>query len=381
MSQTLRISALAAELRSAGRDVLDFSAGQPDFPTPEHVLEAGICAIRDGKTRYTATSGILELREAICDDVLQSHGQRYTTDEVLVSPGAKASLYFALMTLVDEGDEVLVPSPYWVSYPEQVRLCGGKVVTVPCDEAHDFALSVETLAEYTTDRTKVLILNYPSNPTGACFDGPTLKTIAAFCLERGIWIVADEIYSRLIYDGKPFESIVAVDPAVRARTILIDGMSKTYSMTGWRIGYALGPAEIIQAMTRAQSHSTSNATSISQWASVSALREDRSWLSQRVATFQERRDVIVARLRAIDGFHCVQPHGAFYVFPNVSARFTDSIDSGTALARYLLEQAEVAVVPGDAFGSVSHLRLSYADSVERIHEGLDRIERAMADLD
>jgi len=380
LSPTLRISALAAELRAAGEEVLDFSAGQPDFPTPDNVKRAGREAIDADRTRYTANHGLAELREGVARYLRTHRGVEYAPEQILVSPGAKASLYFACMALLDPGDEALVPAPYWVSYPEQIRLCGAEPRFVPTDEANGFKLGVEQLAGCVTPRTRMLLLNYPSNPTGACYTREELEPLARFCAEREIRILADEIYCRLLYDGREFSSVASLGPEVQQSTILIDGVSKSYSMTGWRIGFAAGPPEVISAMSRIQSHSTSNATSISQWASVEALEGPQDELARRCAAFEQRRDEIVARLRAMPGVSCVAPAGSFYAFPNVSGCFAGEISGSEALAGYLLEQARVAVVPGSAFGSDRHLRLSFATSLDEIREGTQRIGDALTEL-
>jgi aspartate/methionine/tyrosine aminotransferase len=385
LSPTLRINALAQEMKAAGEDVLDFSAGQPDFPTPQAVKQAGIEAIESDKTRYTANSGLPEFRSAIAHWLEAGRGLRYGSDQILVSPGAKASLYFACMALLEPGDEALLPSPYWVSYPEQVRLAQAEPVFVPCSEETGFKLTVEQLERGTTERTKLLLLNYPSNPTGACYTRDELEPLAEFCQRRKLWVLADEIYSRLLFDGRRFTSIAQLSPEMQQRTIIVDGMSKTYAMTGWRIGYAAGPAEVIAGMARLQSHSTSNATTISQWASLEALVAPQDEVERRVQEFQERRNEIVRRLSELPGVSCRLPEGSFYVFPNVSGCFggrtgEGTIDSGEALTRFLLERAKVAVVPGEAFGSAAHVRISYAASLERIREGMDRIAAALAGL-
>jgi aspartate/methionine/tyrosine aminotransferase len=380
MSPTLRISALAGELRAAGEDILDFSAGQPDFPTPQEVKDAGKRAIDDNRTGYTANQGLAELREAIAANLKEGRGLEYGTDEILVSTGAKASLYFAAMAMFDPGDEVIVPRPYWVSYPEQLRLAGAVPVFVDCHEANGFKLDAADLERTISSRTKAVLLNYPSNPTGASYGREQLEPLAEVCTRHGIWIVADEIYSRLLFDGRRFVSVAEISPEVRARCLIIDGMSKTYSMTGWRIGYTAGPREVIAAMARVQSHSTSNATSISQWASVCALQMPGDEIERRTAEFQERRDVIVAGLRDLPGVSCVLPEGSFYAFPNVSGCFGGSLTGADALAGYLLERAKVAVVPGEGFGAPEHLRVSYAVDLERIREGLGRMAEALAAL-
>ena len=357
--------------------MLDFSAGEPDFPSPDEVKAAGRRAIDDNLTRYTATAGVEELRRAIVEHLESHRGLTYDLGQVLVSPGAKASLYFAFLALCDPGDEVLVPSPYWTSYPEQLRLAGAEPVFVPGEESNGFKLTAAQLDEAATAKTKALILNYPSNPTGVCYSAEELESLAEVCVRRDIWVVADEIYSELLYDGRSFASIAGLGPEIAARTIVIDGMSKTYSMTGWRIGYAAGPQEIISGMAKLQSHSTSNATSISQWASVAALGMPRQQLASRVAEFARRREEVLRRLNELPGVSCVKPQGAFYVFPNVSGFFDGEIDSGDACTRYLLERANVAAVPGEAFGSPEHIRLSYATSLDRICEGMDRIAEAL----
>lgn len=379
-SPTLAVSDLARRLRAEGKDVLDFSAGQPDFPSPDVVKTAGRKAIDDNQTRYTSTAGIDELRRAIVNRLREKRGLSYEPSQVLVSPGAKASLYFALQALADPEDEVLVPTPYWTSYPEQVRLAGAKPVFVRCEEANGFKLTAPQIDRAVTPRTKALMLNYPCNPTGVCYDGDELAALAEGCVRRGIWVIADEIYSELLYDGRRFASIAGQGSEIAARTLVIDGVSKTYSMTGWRIGYAAGPADLIAGMSKLQSHSTSNATSISQWASVAALQMSEEELAVRCGEFAERRAVLLQRLKEIPGVSCVSPQGAFYAFPNVSGCFDGSIKSGDDCARYLLERANVAVVPGEAFGSPEHIRISYAASMERILEGMDRIAEALGGL-
>lgn len=379
MSPTLRISSLAGEMRAAGDDVLDFSAGQPDFPTPERVKQAGKRAIEENRTGYTANQGLPEFRAAIAAMLERERGLSYDADEILVSPGAKASLYFAATALFDPGDEVLVPSPYWVTYPEQVRLCGAVPVFVDCPESNGFKLDPSDLEKAIGPRTKALLLNYPSNPTGICYAAEELSPLAEICGRLGVWIVADEIYSRLIFDGRTFTSVAAVDAADRERVLVIDGMSKAYSMTGWRIGYAAGPRELIAAMGRVQSHSTSNATSISQWASVEALKLTAADLQSRVDEFQERRDVIVSALRELPGVTCCNPEGSFYAFPRVTGCLGEERSSGEQVAAFLLEQAKVAVVPGEAFGAAEHVRMSYALGMDRLQQGLGRISRALAE--
>lgn len=380
-SPTLRIAALAGRMKSEGIDVLDFSVGQPDFPTPHTAKEAGKRAIDANRTGYTAGEGIIELRRAIADKLLRDNGLEYSPQDIIVSPGAKASLYFLAMTLFQAGDEVLIPSPYWVSYPEQVRLAEATPVFVPAAEADGFKLTADRLATAITPRTKAVILNYPSNPTGACYDETELAALAHVCLEHDVLVISDEIYEKLLYDGRRFTSIASLSPAIKARTVVVNGMSKSYSMTGWRLGYAAGPHDIIDGMAKVQSHSTSNPTSISQWAGLEALRSAADDVERMRQEFEARRNLIVQRLNAIPGIDCAPPAGAFYAFPNVSAYLSGGgIDSALDLAGYLLEKARLAVVPGEAFGSPHHIRLSYACSSAQIEEGMDRLAVALERL-
>ena len=385
LSPTLRISALAQSLRASGVDVLDFSAGQPDFPTPEPVKQAGIRAIEQDKTRYTPNAGTPELRQAISRQLGRTRGVEYPPDQILVSSGAKASLFFAFMALVEPEDDVLLPTPYWVSYPEQIQLAEGRAVLVPCSDETGFKLTPEVLEAAVTKRSRVLILNYPSNPSGACYSREELEALARVCLRHNLWIIADEIYSGMVYDGREFTSVVSLGEEFREKTVIIDGMSKSYAMTGWRMGHAAGPKDVISAMARMQSHSTSNASSIGQWASIEALDNGDDEVRRRLGEFTARRDEVVRLLSALDGVNCLKPEGAFYAFPNVSGLFGRTTDkgpirSGQDLAEYLLEQANVALVPGDPFGAPQHVRISYAVSLERIREGVGRIGDAIAKL-
>lgn len=366
-------------------DVLDFSAGQPDFPTPEAVKQAGIRAIEQDKTRYTPNAGAPELRQAISRQLGRSRGVEYPPDQILVSSGAKASLFFAFMALVDPGDDVLMPTPYWVSYPEQIQLAEGHAVLVPSSDATGFKLTPEALEAAVTKRSRVIVLNYPSNPSGACYGREELEALARVCLRHDLWIIADEIYSGMVYDGREFTSVASLGEEFREKTIIIDGMSKSYAMTGWRMGHAAGPKDVISAMARMQSHSTSNASSIAQWASIEALDNGDDEVRRRAGEFATRRDEVVRLLSEVDGVTCLKPEGAFYAFPNVSGLFGRTTDkgpirSGQDVAEYLLEQANVAVVPGDAFGAPQHIRVSYAVSLDRIREGVRRIADAIAKL-
>ncbi len=380
-SPTLRIAALAGRMKAEGLDVLDFSVGQPDFPTPDVAKEAGKRAIDANRTGYTISEGIVELRTAIADKLLRDNGLDYPPEDIIVSPGAKAGLYFLAMTLFQPGDEVLIPSPYWVSYPEQVNLADATPVFVPAAEAGGFKLTPEELAAAVTPRTKAVILNYPSNPTGACYDAAELAALAQVCLEHDLLVISDEIYEKLLYDGRIFTSIASLGPEIKARTVVVNGMSKSYSMTGWRLGYAAGPHDIIDGMAKVQSHSTSNPTSIAQWAGLEALRSAGDDVERMRQEFEVRRNLIIRRLGAIPGIACAPPAGAFYAFPNVSACFSGGrVTSALDLAGYLLEEARVAVVPGEAFGSPHHIRLSYACSLAQIEEGMDRLTTALESL-
>ena len=379
LSPTFGVVARAEALRATGIDVVDFSVGQPDFPTTDEAKRAGRAAIDENRTGYTLNAGLTELRLAIAARLSRERGLAYDAREILVSPGAKASLYFAFLALVDPADEVLVPAPYWTSYPEQVRLADGVPIFVPCDEARGFKLDVQALEAARSTRTRCLVLNYPANPTGACYSREELAPIADWCVRHDVWIVADEIYARLLYDGRTFTSIAALGPEVRARTVVVDGMSKTFAMTGWRIGYAAGPSELIAGMAAIQSHGTSNAPTISQWASIAALAAPDAELERRRDEFERRRDEIVEGLARLPGVRCAPPEGAFYAFANVAGLLGRSGRTGTPteLASYLLDAARVAVVPGEAFGSSEHLRFSYALALPRIREGLDRVRRAI----
>ena len=384
-SPTLRISALAQQRRSEGVDVLDFAAGQPDFNTPERIKQAGIAAIENNETRYTPNPGTVALRQAIVDKLARDNGLEYGLDQIVVSPGAKASLYFALMALLDPGDRVLVPTPYWVSYPEQIGLCGAEAVYVETSLADGFKVTPEQLVAAGSAGSKLVILNYPNNPTGAAYTPSELEALAACCVEQDLWVVADEIYEKLLFDGLEFRSIASFGEAIRRRTVLINGVSKAYAMTGWRIGYAAGPKEVLAAMGRLQSHATSNAASVSQAASVEALQPDNAELAHMREQFQRRRDLLLAGLRGMDGVACNKAGGAFYLFPDVSGLFgkrweKGTLESGSDVAEFLLEKASMAVVPGEGFGAPRHIRLSYALATDRVEEGVRRMAGAIAGL-
>lgn len=386
LSPTLRISARAGQMRAQGIDVVDFSVGEPDFPTPEVIKRAGKAAIDANFTRYTANDGIPELKKAICEKLERENGIRYEPNEVIVSAGAKNSLFNVAMALFGPGDDVLIPAPYWVSYPDQVKLAAANPVYLPTREDQNFRLQPRELAAAITPNTKALILNYPCNPTGAAYSRDELEEIARICVREQIIVVADEIYEKLIFDGARFVSIASLGEQIKKLTVVVNGFSKAFSMTGWRLGYAAGPREIIAACSKIQSHNTSNATSFVQKAAVVALQQATMEVERMRQEFERRRNAIVYRLRAVPGVTCEIPGGAFYVMPNVRA-YLDREFGGApirntyGLAYYLLKEARVAVVPGEAFGTGDHLRLSFATSPERIEEGVRRIADALARLE
>jgi len=385
-SPTLAITAKANALRAEGRDIISFGAGEPDFDTPANIKEAAIGSIRDGFTRYTPVGGIPELKDAVIEKLRRDNGLAYTRSEIVVSCGAKHTLYNLAQALFEEGDEVIIPSPYWVSYPDIVLLAGATPVILETGEADGFKVTPDHLEGAITARTKALVLNSPSNPTGATYTLNELQALAEVVIRKDILVISDEIYEKIIYDGFPFSSIAMVDEEAKSRSIVVNGVSKAYAMTGWRIGYAAGSEEIIAAMTKIQSQNTSNPTSISQKAALEALSGDQGTVGEMVEAFAQRRTYIVDTLNGIPGVSCRNPEGAFYVFPDVSALYgkgrRGSVITGSAsLAEYLLEGANVAVVPGVAFGSDAHIRLSYATSMENIQKGMGRIRDAVKNLE
>jgi aspartate/methionine/tyrosine aminotransferase len=384
-SPTLKISAKAKAMKTEGIDIVDLSVGEPDFPTPENAKAAGIRAIQQNFTKYTENEGIPALKKAVLDRIKEDYGLSYEMGQVIVSPGAKASLFLTLQALVDEGEEVIIPAPYWVTYPMAVLLAKGKPVVIPTKEENGFVMTPEELKEAINPSTKALILNNPSNPTGAAYSKSQLKALAEVIRGEDLFVIADEIYGKLIFDDFEFRSFASLGEDIKKKTIVVNGVSKSYSMTGWRIGYALGPAEIINGMAKVQSHSTSNACSISQYASLEALSGPQHEVSRMVAEFQRRRNYCLMRLRSIPNVSCFKPQGAFYLFPNVSAYFNKEaggiqIRNSYGLAYYLLREARVAIVPGDSFGAESNIRLSYATSMENLEKGMDRISEALAKL-
>ncbi|MGH7410740.1 MAG: pyridoxal phosphate-dependent aminotransferase [Candidatus Methylomirabilis sp.] len=384
-SATLAIASIAKRMKAEGIDVVDLGLGEPDFETPAHVKEAAIQAIREGFTRYTAASGIDELKAAIATKLKRDNGLSYGLDEVIVSCGSKHSLFNIAEALLEPGDEVIIPAPYWVTYTEQIRLVEARSVIVHTREEDGFRLSRQVVEPAITPRTKAIMLNSPCNPTGAMIPRDQLGAIAALAVERDLLLISDEAYESLTYDGHAHVSIASVSEEVKRRTIVVNTVSKAYAMTGWRIGYAAGPADIIKAMGTIQSQVTSNPTSIAQKAAVAALLGPQDDVQAMRAEFDRRRRYLVARLNAIPGLHSTNPEGAFYLFPNVSSYYGrlsggQPIRNSTEMANYLLRIANVALVPGIEFGSDAHLRLSYAAPVETLAIGANRIERALGVL-
>jgi aspartate aminotransferase len=383
-SPTLAIQAKAKAMRAQGIDVISLSVGEPDFDTPERIKQAAVRALERGQTKYTEVPGIPELRAAVCQKLRRDNGLDYEPADVLVSCGAKHTLFNIFVALLDPGDEVLLPSPYWVSYPEQIRLLGGVPVVVETDEARGFQVDPPRLAAAVSPCAKAVILNSPNNPTGAVFTPDTLQRVADLAVERNLWVVSDECYEALAYEGR-YVSIASLSPEVKARTIVVNTCSKAYAMTGWRLGYAAGPRELIRAMGDVQSQVTSNPSSLSQWAAVEALTGPQDDVAKMVGEFDRRRRVIVEGLNRIPGVRCATPQGAFYAFPNVSGLFGRtwqgrSLANSSDVTAFLLEAARVAVVPGLDFGSDRHIRLSYATDVETIRQALARIDAAVRSL-
>lgn len=383
-SATLGIDLKAKEMRAKGFDVISFGMGEPDFDTPEGIKEAAVSALRAGFTKYTPSGGIDELRDAIVAKLKRDNGLEYTRDEVAVSCGSKHTLASLAMVLFEKGDEVLIPAPYWVTYPEQIKLVDATPVIVPTSEATGFKILRDDLERVLTPRTKALILNTPSNPTGVVLDRNDLEAIATLAVERDLYIISDEAYENLTYDGARHISIASLGEAIRARTIVVNSVSKTYAMTGWRIGYAAGPKEVIQAVIDLQSQ-TANMTSFAQKGAVEALIGPQTPVVRMREEFARRRRYVLERLDKIPDVSYVRPFGAFFVFLNISAyfgrRFRDRIiQTSTDMAAYLLEEARVALVPGKDFGSDDHIRLSYTLSTDQLAKGLDRIEEALTKL-
>lgn len=367
-STTLAITARAKELQAQGHDVVNYGAGEPDFDTPDFIKEAGIKAIQSGQTKYTPSIGTQDLREAICAKFLKDNKLSYKPNQIVVSCGAKHSLFNIIQVLVDDGDEVIFQAPYWVSYPEMVKAAGGVSVIIPTDKSTDFKITPAILKKHIGAKTKILILNSPSNPTGITYTKDELAALAAICVERKIYVISDEIYEKLIYDTKEYTSIAALGKDIYDLTITVNGVSKAYSMTGWRIGYAAGSAEIMEYIKKYQDHSTSNPASISQAAAVAALKASDESIEAMRKVFHERRDLMMRCLDEVPQISYIRPGGAFYVFCDFS-----KVGDGATVAKQMLDDIKVAVIPGDAFGAPEYVRLSFATSEAKIKEGIRRI--------
>jgi aspartate aminotransferase len=372
-SSTMKVAADADRLRREGKDVVDFGAGEPDFPTPDNIKKAAIAAIDANFTKYTPTGGTLELKNAICDRHRTDYGTNYAPSECMVTVGGKHAIFNLMQAVISEGDEVIIPVPYWVTYKDVVNYAGGKCVFVPTDEDSGFTFTADMIAPYITSRSKLLIINSPNNPSGAVLSREEFEKIYWLASKRGVRLMTDECYCRFLYEGEPFS--IASMPEAKEHVVVAGSLSKTYSMTGWRIGFALAPKPLIDAMMKLQSHTTSNPTSVSQKAAIEALRGPQDSIDVMLAEYRTRRDYVVGRLRAIPGVKIAEPKGAFYAYPNVSVGFRNGIASALQFSEKLLAEEYVAVVPGEAFGTSQHVRISYATSMKELARGLDRIER------
>jgi aspartate aminotransferase len=381
-SPTLAIDAKAKKMKAEGENVISFGVGEPDFDTPDHIKEAAKVAIEQGFTKYTAVAGIDPLKKAIINKFKKDNDLEFQMNEIVVAAGAKHSLFNAFQVLCDEGDEVIIPAPYWVSYIEQVKLAGGVAKIIYTQEENNFKVTPQQLEQVITDKTKIFLLNSPSNPTGAVYSKEELQVLANYLEDKNIWIISDEIYEKLLYDGLTHTSIASLSSKLKEKTVIINGVSKAYSMTGWRIGYSASNPVVAKAMADLQSHSTSNPTSIAQKASINALEGSQDCLAEMLTEFEKRRNYMLERVRAINGVTCNKPGGAFYLYPNISAYLGKvyegkPIASANDLCDILLAVAKIAVVPGNAFGNNDNIRLSYATSMENIVEGMDRMEQVL----
>lgn len=382
-STTLAIDSLAKQMKADGLDVIGFGTGEPDFMTPENISEVGISAIREGKTKYTPAAGIIPLRKAAAERLKADCGLHYDYTQIVIASGAKHNVYVSLAVLLNPGDEVIVPAPYWVSYCEMVSMCGGVPVVVETTEAADFKMTPEQLERAVTPKTKALMLNNPSNPTGMVYSEAELRVIADICVKYDLYVIADEIYYKLMYDGKKFTSFASLGEDVKERTIIINGVSKSYAMTGWRIGYAAANGRIAKLMSNYLSHSTGAPSTISQWAAVEALTGQQETIEDMRKVFEERRNYIVGRMNSIPGVSCIMPDGAFYVMMNIEKLIGRTIggvviENDDVFAEAFLKQGLVAVVPCSGFGIRNFVRWTYATSMENIKEGLDRLEKFLA---
>ncbi|MGY1437407.1 pyridoxal phosphate-dependent aminotransferase [Streptomyces reniochalinae] len=384
-SATLAVDAKAKALKAAGRPVIGFGAGEPDFPTPDYIVEAAVAAARDPKNhRYSPAGGLPELKSAIADKTLRDSGYRIEASQVLVTNGGKQAIYEAFAALLDPGDEVIVPAPYWTTYPESIRLAGGVPVEVTADETTGYRVSVEQLEAARTEKTKVVLFVSPSNPTGAVYPRAQVEEIGRWALEHGLWVLTDEIYEHLVYGDAEFTSMPVAVPELRDKCVIVNGVAKTYAMTGWRVGWVVGPQDVVKAATNLQSHATSNVSNVSQVAALAAVSGDLEAVAEMRAAFDRRRRTIVRMLNEIDGVVCPEPEGAFYAYPSVKALLGKEIrgkraSTSVELAALILEEVEVAVVPGEAFGTPGYLRLSYALGDDDLVEGVSRIQKLLAE--
>ncbi|MEW6188390.1 MAG: pyridoxal phosphate-dependent aminotransferase [Thermodesulfobacteriota bacterium] len=384
-SLTLAVDAKAKAMVKSGLDIISFGVGEPDFDTPEHIKEAAVQALKEGFTKYTPVSGIEELKEAVAFRFKEDLGLEYKAQEVVVSCGGKHALYNIAQALWGPGDEVIIPAPYWVSYPPMVQLAGAEPVIIPTSASRGFKLSAEELEAAVTPRTRAIILNSPSNPTGSVYSREELQALGRVILEKDLMVISDDIYDKILFDQPSFFNLAMIDPRFKERTLVVNGASKTYAMTGWRIGYLAGPGAVIKAIDTIQSHSTSNPTSIAQKAAVAALRGPQDFVKTMVAEFDRRRRYIADRLQALSAVKTTLPQGAFYIFPVFSSYYgrkngNQELKNSLDFADYLLEKARIAVVPGAAFGEDACLRFSYATSLEKIEKGMDRLEKALKEL-
>ncbi len=376
VSSTMAVSAEADRLRRAGGDVVDFGAGEPDFPTPDNVKRAAYDAIENNFTKYTNTGGIDELKQAIIDRHKQDYGTAYSTKECIVTVGGKHAIFNLMQALIDPGDDVVIPVPYWVTYKDVVNYAGASCVFVDTNEAEGFQLQASMVERHLTPKTKMIIINSPSNPSGAVFARAELERIAQIARDRGIWVMTDECYHRFLYSGDPYS--MAAFPGMKETVIVAGSLSKTYAMTGWRVGFVLAPQSVIGGIMKLQSHSTSNVNSIAQKAAIEALRGPQESVGIMLAEYRKRRDYVVARLRQMPGVHANMPDGAFYAYPNISVAFTGGITNSLQFAEKLLAEELVAVVPGEAFGTRDHVRISYATSMKELERGMDRMHKFIA---
>jgi len=383
-SATLKVDAKAKALKADGHPVIGFGAGEPDFPTPDYIVEAAVEACRDPRNhRYTPSGGLPELKQAIAEKTRRDSGLEVAASQVVVTNGGKQAIYEAFATMLDPGDEVIVPAPYWTTYPESIQLAGGVAVPVVADETQEYKVTVDQLEAARTERTKVLLFVSPSNPTGAVYTADEIRAIGAWVEQHGLWVLTDEIYEHLVYDDLDTGSLPVLCPGVAEHCVVVNGVAKTYAMTGWRVGWIIAPTDLAKAATNLQSHATSNVSNVSQRAALAAVSGDLSAVGEMKAAFDRRRRTIVSMLSEIDGVVCPMPEGAFYAYPCVKGllgkeRDGRRIDTSADLAEYILEQAEVAVVPGEAFGTPGYLRLSYALGDDDLVEGITRLQKLFA---